>query len=316
MLTNPIKPVIVTAFFNLKNLPDSNSSIRPIEFYLDKCKPTLSAQSDMVIFCDQSTKPLIEKIRKELCSNFSTYYVEKNIVEYDFFKLAYSIIVENRKKSLDYKDPEERNTASAFLTYIFKIIAIRISSQIAENASHFAWVDFGYSHIAKGSIENGLSEMINNILPKIAVTYIHYRPRAALADPRRYLAYGGLCGIAAGVITVERSYVDILYTRFMSIFYDHLSMGIGHSEEQILTFMYDKYPEMFTLRYGDYYSLLSNYVNITQDYGAIRKFFIDETIKHGMLDLDRSPAKEVISSVEKNLLEINSTEISFLRKLI
>jgi hypothetical protein len=102
----------------------------------------------------------------------------------------------------------------------------------------------------------------------------------------------------------------------MSIFYEHLSKGVGHSDEAIFTYMYDRFPDMFTLRFGDYYSVLSNYTNIKEDYPAIRNFFINEAIRAGRMDLAKVAAQEVIFSVENNLLEIDSSELSFLRKLI
>ena len=102
----------------------------------------------------------------------------------------------------------------------------------------------------------------------------------------------------------------------MSIFYEQLSLGIGHAEEQILMYVYDRYPEMFTLVYGDYYSLISNYHYVVRDYPCIRHHFINNALRAGKRELASDAAKNVIESNAKGLISLPEDELSFLKSII
>jgi hypothetical protein len=97
-----MKSVSVTMFFDLKSLPDATTSVRPVEFYVENGRTTLSTKSPMVIFCDETTKVWIEKLRNEVCPEEETIYIVKKITDYDFYKLNHSIIKENREKLRGY----------------------------------------------------------------------------------------------------------------------------------------------------------------------------------------------------------------------
>jgi hypothetical protein len=88
--------------------------------------------------------------------------------------------------------------------------------------------------------------------------------------------------------------MDRFYAATLSIFYEMLSKGCGHSEENVLTYCYDRYPELFTLRYGDYYSLLTNYIRTTHDIPSISTFFVQEAIRAGRPDLAASAAASIL----------------------
>lgn len=314
-MENSNKCVAVTFFFNIKKLPDATTTVRPVEFYLEKCKPTMSAKCEMVIFCDSEYKPLIEEIRNEYAPGWKTHYIEKNITEYDFFKLNYPIVKANRSNSAHYNLPNERNTPSACITYCFKFPALQIAAQIVPDATHYLWLDFGCSHIARNAYE-GIDNMIKNPRSKIGMCYIHYRPHNALANVTSYLQNGNPCSVAATVFTVDRESISTLYTRIMSIFYEMLSKGVGHNCEALLAYMYDRYPDMFSLYYGDYGSCIQNYVDLKEDYHAIRWFFIQQAINSGQHEFAKCAARQVLQSVSKNLINISTNEIDFLNNLI
>jgi hypothetical protein len=68
-------------FFDLKSLPDATATVRPVEFYVNNGRTTLSTQAPMVIFCDSETRPWIEKIRQEAAPAQTSLYIEKNITD-------------------------------------------------------------------------------------------------------------------------------------------------------------------------------------------------------------------------------------------
>jgi hypothetical protein len=304
----------ITFFYNLKTSTDVSTSVRPPEFYQKNCITTLSVKIPLVIFCDKSSREWIEPLRSSL-STAQTVYVEHNFFESDFYTTNLPIINENRKNYSHVYNSENRNTSSYFLLTMFKIHAIYIGSRVIPNATHYAWIDFGCQHVVWKADEY-LDLVLKTPKPKLAFTYIHYRNHNELADMKKYLANGGYCGIAAGFFTVEKSYVSLFFTRCMSIFYEMLSNGVGHSEEQVFTYLFDRFPDMFSLVYGDYYSLVSNYNFIVRDVDSIIHFFINNAIADKKYHLAIDAAQKILESYELNKITINQNQFSQLYNII
>jgi hypothetical protein len=94
-----------------------------------------------------------------------------------------------------------------------------------------------------------------------------------------------------------------------------LSKGVGHNEEACLAYLYDRYPEMFTLYYGDYYSSICNYHNIRMDYETIKRCFIEETMNNHNYKIAKECASKVIESIEKGTLSLSEEEIIYLKSI-
>jgi hypothetical protein len=128
-------------------------------------------------------------------------------------------------------------------------------------------------------------DLLTNTKPKVAVTYIHYRSHAELADMKQYMEFGAPCGMASTVYTVEGAYADRYCAAMFSVFMDQIVRGYGHTDETCMVYCYDKYPELFTLNYGDYYSVITNYHGVREDKEAVRRYFIEEAERKGRSDL-------------------------------
>ena len=148
--------------------------------------------------------------------------------------------------------------------------------------------------------------------PKVCCMYIHYRHKTEVAYMETYLAGGNPCALAATIFSVENSLVNAFYTRGLSIFYEMLSRGVGHNEEAVLMYLYDRFPDMFTLYYGDYYSTASNYHFVCRDYGAIKAFFLQNAVRHGRTDLARTCASYILESVRGGFLTLPAEELAYL----
>lgn len=308
------KCVGVTMFFNLKPLSDTTELTRSQEFYKKNCVATLSIKNPLVIFCDSTTRAWIEPLRKSL-SEAETQYVEKNITDYEHYKVNFPIIVNNRKTSPTYNNPDNRNTPSFLLTTTFKYYALQMASEIIQDASHYIWVDFGCQHIV-WEAQTRLQAIFDNPRSKVTMTYIHYRSSQDVKDMKAYLSNGGPCSLAATVFSIEKSYMNLFFTRCMTIFYEQLSNMVGHNEEQVFVYLYDRYPEMFNLVYGDYYSTVSNYHDVVRDYHCIRQCFINKALSSGRRDLVTTAAAAILESHAKGKLELPQGELDFLRTLV
>lgn len=303
------KTTVVTMYFNIKNLPDATDEVRPKSFYMDKGHVTLSLNNPMVIFCDDTCYEDIKAIRGDL----PTHYIIRPIQNYDFYKDNYPIIRANREGNPMYVG--NRNTSSYCILTLFKIYAIHLAALVNPfDATHYAWIDFGGSHLLR-SLADAAPAMLANPHPKVAMCYIHYRGshETNLTSP---FSRGGFCSIGATAFTVERSHVTRFYNGCMSVFHELLLCRLCHAEEQVMAYFYGRYPELCTLYYGDYYSIVTNYHGVREDYSSVRNYFIQEALNKGRADLAGAAAKSVLQSVEKGLLALDAGECAWLRRFV
>ena len=283
------KTTIVTFYFDLTNLKDSTPQIRPPSFYLERGQETLKLPYPMVIFCDETCLPFIRAMRNvslgEQFATDNTRYIVQNLSAYDFYLNHWPTIFENRKQYPHIYNKENRNTASSFILYMFKVLAMQMAF-VANffDSTFFAWIDFGGSHIMRNFYESAC-KMVEKPLPKIRFCYIHFRGEDELRDMKSYYANGGPCGTAMGAFTVEASFMSRFFNGMMSIFHETLFHGVGHSEEGILTYFCHRFPTLCNFYYGDYYSILTNYHSPIEDIESIKRFFIQECRRKNRPDL-------------------------------
>ena len=307
------KTTVVTMYFNIKDLPDNTDEVRPKAFYMEKGKATLSLNAPMVIFCDDTCYEDIKAIRDAAIPNAEsqTTYIIKPITEYDFYKYSYPIIRKNREHVKMYEN--SRNTSSYFILCMFKILGLLISKQKNPYGTPFyAWVDFGGSHIMRSFNEYAL-KMLENPNPKVSFCYIHYRNGQELSLNNKFCA--GFCGIGATAFTVEADYMNQFYNGTMSIFHEILFNKMGHADEQVLTYFHHKHPELCTIYYGDYYSILTNYHFVREDFNSVKNFFINEAIKKGNSNLALVCISHVLRSIREGHLILSDSDYTHLVSL-
>lgn len=241
-------------------------------------------------FCGEASLAKIQAIRG---TEYPTKYIVKEWREYDYVQQNWDKINENRKKSVKYQNKHLKSTVSYYLLTVFKFIAIKIAKdENIFNSSHFAWVDLGCNYICRNMREYA-SSIVENPRPKVTVMYIHYRSKKELEDMKHYMEYGNMCGIAANMFTVEKEYVDRFYHAMFFIFHEMTEKGVGHFEEQILTYGYDRYPELFELYYGDYYSVFQNYHASIADIPSIERWFINICLESNREDLAENARRSI-----------------------
>jgi hypothetical protein len=296
----------VTMYFNIKNFPDATDNVRPKSFYMDKGRATLALDVPMVVFCDDTC---VDDI-KELRGDRPTEYIVKPLVEYDFYKDHYQTIRHNREGNPMYVN--SRNTTSYCLLTVFKFYAVHSTAMKNPfNTTHFAWVDFGCSHILRDLPTDG-PKMLAQPNPKISFCYIHYRGAEDLTMTSHF-GRGGLCGVAATCFTVEGTYSAQFYHGCMAIFHEMLVHKNCHHEEQIMAYFYHRYPELCTIYYGDYYSVASNYHGVREDFPGIWHHFIQEALRKNRHDLAKECARAVLDSVEKGRISLCYNDVALLQ---
>ena len=285
---NSTTTTIVTMWFDLSTYPDRGSMTRPLSFYQDRAKHVLELPYDMVVFCDATTEPLARAMRDSTDTKKNkTEYVVKPLHDYEYYRLAYPIIVANR--ALSGPPYDARNTPSYLLMGMFKPVALQhvaLMSSGTITTGHMAWLDIGCAHVVSTSLSlSCIDAMLQRPKPGVGACYIHYRSSAELADPRLYLHRQGPCGMASTAYTVALDTVAAYYSAMMAIFHEHLVLGVGHTDESVMTYCYDRYPHLFSLHFGDYASVLCNYHQAVENRDTVRYAFIDPAHNAGRHDL-------------------------------
>jgi hypothetical protein len=299
------KTTIVTMYFNIKNLPDATESVRPKSFYMEKGRPTLTLNYPMIIFCDDTCYEDIKAIRGDR----PTHYIVKSLLDYDFYRDNFPIVRKNREGNPKYVG--NRVTASYCILTVMKLYSIYMAKQVSPfESTHYAWVDFGGSHILR-NFEEYAPKMLDAPHPKISFCYIHFRGADELTMTSEF-SNGGYTSIGATCFTVESSYVERFYTGCMSVFYEMLAVRLCHHEEQVLAYFYHRYPHLCSLYYGDYASSLTNYHVVREDYYSIKRYFINEALNKGYSHLAAKCAKDILGSAAAGTIVLPPEEKQFL----
>jgi len=288
---------VVTMFFDLKRLKDASPATRPMDFYVQNGATVLRLPYPMVIFCDEVTHPYLEAIRNgEVDASVApTVYVIQRLEDYEYYRQAWPVITDNRHERGHPAD--QRNTASYFLMGMFKPLALWIAKQRNDfGTPYYAWIDLGCAHICR-QLAKYAPAMLEQPRNKIACCYIHYRSHEELSDMAEYMRYGGPCGIASTAYTMPAAYVAKFYTAMLQVFYEKLFHGVGHTDETVMAYVYDRYPELFTIYYGDYGSIFTNYHVPREDLSGIVYCFIQQAEQKKRRDLAQSAARAILSYI-------------------
>ncbi len=254
---------LVSMLFDLQAYDPTNRGTRPLSFYLEKGRPTLELNYPMVLLCDATTRPLLEAIRGDR----STIYIEKSLTDYDLVRTTLPMITESRAGNPVYSDTN-RVTPLYWLVCMMKTYAL-LQAKLVSPDSHYLWIDLGISHMARG-LPTAVDAIAAAPRPKIACCFIHYRTKEELYPMESFLRHGGPAAIAASAFTVEHAYVDRLYTAMLAVFYDQVSRGVGHCDEQCLVYVADAHPDWFSFYVGDYPSCLTNYHTLREDVVSVQ----------------------------------------------
>lgn len=303
-MNTPPSTTIITMFFNMKKLKDSTELTRPLDFYIKNSVHVLKLNYPMIIFCDEDTYEPLKNVRDNEVVDNNTKYIIKNIENYEYYQDCMNIITNNRSKNGQPHD--KRNTASYLLMGMFKPFAFNYAhNHNFFNTTHYAWIDLGCNHIVK-ELSTYAPLMLNNPASKVSCCYIHYRGTNELRNMKEYMKYGGPCGVASTAYTIEADYIHRFYLGMFSIFYEQLYHETGHSDETVMTYCYDRYPEIFNVYGGDYGSVFVNYHNPTQDINTIVSYFIKNAVANNNISIASKISKQIIESndnLDANLLD-------------
>ena len=263
---------LVTAYFNLTKFPDASKEIleRDQDYYMSHSISTLNVPYNLIIYCDEESLPLIQKIRPEYLKEKTKYEIRvfddlhfiPSKSKNETFKNYRDKIIENRNKNSYYFD--NRNTASY---YLFCMSRYLILKEVIENnyfnSTHFCWINFCIERMGYTNIMH-LNEALSVNRDKFSTCYIDYIPEQLIKNTEEYFLWGR-CSMCSGFFTGNTEYMykacDLIENKFL----EYLNLGYGHADEQLFSPVYFENPDIFEHYYGDYSEMITNYKYIYEN---------------------------------------------------
>jgi hypothetical protein len=247
---------LVTAYFDLTRCSDASDEIRARDgsYYLRHSSGTLSLEYNMVIFCDPEYESRLRELRPAHLHSRTTFIP----ISFENMKMTRyrEQIINNRKTHPYHFDP--RNTASYYLLCMARYDALKkVILTNPYHSTHFAWINICMERMGP----NNLIELPNALSlyrDKFSTCYIDYIPPHFVNYPA-YFDYGR-CSMCSGFFTGRADYMYEFCNRIEESFLHFLSKGYGHADEQLYLSVYYRYPFLFDFYYGDYQSMITNYV--------------------------------------------------------
>jgi hypothetical protein len=242
---------IVSAFFDLGKR--ENSDRRNAEDYLKHGKYIMELDVPKLIYCDPEyaddihamslfpSKTTIIPVRLE-----DTYYYKKYFTE---------LTTGSKNYKRAYTNNPTKDTPLYSITMWTKFSLLQQSMlKNTYRTSHFAWLDFGITHVSGTNEYN--SEAFSCFSDKIKLLILKPWTQELVNSETYFHFHRGLNG--AGYIQGPIKQMYNLCTYFDSECALAISSEWSPVDEQLLPKICTKYPDLFDFYYGDYSDILSN----------------------------------------------------------
>jgi len=267
---------LVTAYFNLTQCPDASKEIieRSQDYYISHSISTLNAPYNLVIYCDEESLPLIQKIRPEYLKEKTKYEI-RNFDDFYFvdennnkknndqtFRDYRNKIIENRKNNAYNFD--NRNTASYYLFCMSRYLMLK---EVIKNnyfqSTHFCWINFCIERMGYTNVMH-LDEALSVKRDKFSTCYIDYISEELIKNTKEYFSWGR-CSMCSGFFTGNTEYMYKVCDLIENKFLEYLKLGYGHADEQLYSPVYFENPDLFEHYFGDYRQMVTNYKYIYEN---------------------------------------------------
>ena len=257
---------LVTAFFDLKKR--ENSSRRSKDYYFEKAEYLFRQNHNFIFFTEPEYVEDIKRHREKHNLLEKTHIIGIEYEQLPYIKKYLSATVENFKNFPVHNFQPGKETPLYILLTWSKFTLLQQAIELNPfSSSHFAWIDFGLSHIAKTN-ETILDNIINEYEDKVKIMCMKHLCKSELTDMNLY--YSWIWGkIAAGLITGSKNNMLTLINFFNKKVEHVIQLNRAILEEQILPLIYLENTELFNLYYGDYDHILLNYCQTTGNFDVI-----------------------------------------------
>lgn len=239
---------LVTAFFDLAKR--EQTSRRSAADYLKHGAYILSLPYPLVIFADPEFVEPIQKMRGDRPARIIAMPFE-TVPKYPLKEA----IQEARKINPVQNASNLKDTSNYILLTWTKFDLIeKVITENPFQATHFAWIDFGLTHVAKLDFAE---DAFQHIVDPIKLLVNKWASSDELQAPDYYSLLRGY--VAGGFITGSLG----SWQQFIRLFHAEITQLLetkrAPSEEQIIPQIIQRNPDLFEVYYGDYDGILSNY---------------------------------------------------------
>jgi hypothetical protein len=280
---------------------------------------SLSFPYNLVVYCDEESLPVIEKLRPEFLQEKTKYIVCK-FDEFQFKKDGLHLndkfedyrnkIIENRKSNAYYFD--NRNTASYYLFCMSRYIMLKeVIDTNPFQSSHFGWINFCIERMGTNNLIR-LDEALSIKRDKFSTCYIDYIPEEFVKNTREYFKFGR-CSMCSGFFTGNAEYMTKVCELIEDKFLYYLEQGYGHADEQLYSAVYFDRPELFQHYYGDYTEMVTNYTYVYDRPEPIIYNFIRNSFNHKYYDLCQNGCQFLLQSLRQKKCTLSH---DFIKELI
>ncbi len=260
---NPIKnisinkpePTIVTMFYKIREKENTNVNCllnHPVERYLKFADEfILNLPYNLIIFTDSDD--VIDYIKNKRKNKLTIF---KHPFEDTYYYRHLDMLNELQTKFNIINGNKEHETPMYIILNNNKFYFIE--KAIIENpfnSEHFVWMDFGINHVAKDL--DKINEWILCMPDKIKQLCIN--PYIENIDNKtmfQYIYHHTAGGLFSGSKDNLLKYCNLFKQKTEQIY----SENWYQIDEAVMTIVQRENPELFTLYYGDYQGIISNYI--------------------------------------------------------
>jgi hypothetical protein len=303
---------LVTAYFNLAKCSDASVEIkkRDQNYYMHHAVATLSLPYNLIIYCDEDSYDLIEKMRPSylrkkthiIICEFDNFQFSKNGVKLNETFADYRTKIINNRKEKPYMF-DNRNTASYYLFCMSRYAMLKKCIEMnLFNSTHFAWINICIERMGYKNLIH-LNDALSVNRDKFSTVYIDYIPESLVDDVATYFKWGR-CSMCSGFFTGNAEYMYKVCDLIQDKFLEYLELGYGHADEQLYSPVYFKNKELFEHYYGDYCSMICNYEYAYDNPTGIINIFMESAYEYVNYDKCFDVCEYVLKSLNLNKILI------------
>ena len=250
-------PTIVTMFYNIRG-KESKDTNRTIEKYFELAKTfILQLPYPLIVFTDDDK--CIDLVVKERTEKET--YICKTLIENTYFYKDLDRLTELQNKfNIINRNPNKDTTLYIILTNN-KVHFIENAIQLNPfKSSHFVWMDFGINHVALNTEQ--FDKWIHHVPNKIKQLCINpYTETSEHKHMFQYIYHHTAAGLFSGSSENLLTYSRLFKEKTEQIYAEEWYQ----LDEAVMTIVQKENPELFDLYYGDYQSIISNYLRPFHD---------------------------------------------------
>jgi len=225
----------------------------------------------LVIYTDAVLEPHIRAYRDKY-EHLTKYHIG-DVTELDTFRFL-SKVKENRQKYHPTKD--ERTCAESHLVCCSKFeLVLKTIKENPFGTSKFGWIDANVGVDFSKICTNYRNNLLLRALDKCDATKFHLQilnvcDKKYIQEENLREYYARYQWLVCGCLFVAGAEVGVpILTDLVRVFERHTELGYGHGEEMFYLEILEKYKDSIAKSYGDYNTILNNFVGIREGFPYI-----------------------------------------------